>query len=110
MRNLPPALLPNRIREHRRRREMTLQALADRMNCSVTQVSDLEHGKRGLSQQWMNRLGRALDVNPGELLPPQDAIALTSEEKELLMRYRAGSGVEQEMLLAIARIIIRAPI
>lgn len=89
---------------------MTLQALADRLNCSVAQLSDLEHGKRQLTQHWMKRLGRALRVRAGELLPADDAIALTDEEKDLLLRYRAGSGIEQEKLLAIARIIIRVPL
>ena len=110
MRNVPPALVPNRIREHRRQRGMTLEVLAERLNCSITQVSDLELGKRQLSQHWMERISRALKVKPGELLPIDDAVALTDHEKELLMRYRAGSGVEQEMLLAISRIIIRVPI
>jgi hypothetical protein len=58
----------------------------------------------------MGRLGRALRISPGELLPMDEAVALTDEENELVLRYRAGSGIEQEMLLAIARIIIRTPL
>jgi transcriptional regulator with XRE-family HTH domain len=110
MRNLPPALLPNRIREHRKRQGMTLDALAGQLNCSITQVSDLEHGNRQLTQAWMKRISRALKIQPAELLPIDDAVALTDEEKQLLQRYRVGTGVEQEMLLAIARIIVRVPL
>ena len=110
MRNrLSSHLLPNRIREHRVARGLTLREVAAKARCSIVQLSDLERGNRKLSLSWMRRIGKALGVEPGQLLLQGDnAGGLSSEEKELIMRYRSGSAEQQFMILAIARVINRA--
>jgi len=62
--------MQNRIRELRHRAGFSMQALADRAGTSAPQINKLEKGERRLTVDWMVRLGRALGVDPTELLPP----------------------------------------
>src|SRR5262245_22815281 len=62
--------MQNRIRELRQRASLSMQALADRAGTSAPQINKLEKGERRLTLDWMVRIGRALGVDPTELLPP----------------------------------------
>lgn len=59
---------PNRIREIRKARGMKLKELAFRVGCSESQMSDLEIGKRRLSDYWMERIAPVLEVNERDLV------------------------------------------
>lgn len=61
----------NRIREFRQRANLTMQALAERAGTSAAQINKLEKGERRLTVDWMVRLGRALEIDPKDLLPPE---------------------------------------
>jgi phage repressor protein C with HTH and peptisase S24 domain len=63
-------VMQNRIRELRHRAGLSMQALADRAGTSAPQINKLEKGERRLTVDWMVRLGKALGVDPTELLPP----------------------------------------
>ena len=104
------AMLPNRIREHRVARGLTLKEVAHTVRCSIVQLSDLERGNRRLTTAWRKRVGRALGVDPDQLSLPSEQDALSEEERELVHRYRFGSNEQQWMILSIARIINRVPI
>jgi phage repressor protein C with HTH and peptisase S24 domain len=67
----PLAMMKNRIREWRERAGLSMQALAERAGTSAPQINKLEKGERRLTVDWMVRLGRALDLDPKELLPPE---------------------------------------
>lgn len=60
----------NRIKDLRKVRKLTQQALADRLGCSRETVSRLESSTGGmqLDEQWIYRIADALDVEPGDLL------------------------------------------
>src|SRR5260221_9617651 len=66
--------LPNRIRAFRERAGLSMQALAERAGTSAPQINKLEKGDRKLTVDWMIRLGRALGVDPKDLMviEPQD--------------------------------------
>jgi transcriptional regulator with XRE-family HTH domain len=59
-----------RIREVRRARNMTLQDVADRCEPPTTPqtVGRLETGTRTVSMAWLNRIARALGVDPSDLV------------------------------------------
>ena len=59
-----------RIREVRRARKLTLQDVADRCDPPTTPqtVGRLETGSRTVSIGWLNRIARALDVEPADLV------------------------------------------
>jgi transcriptional regulator with XRE-family HTH domain len=64
---------PNRLRELREARGLTLAELADRVGTTNQQISHLELGKRQLTVEWLRRLGDALDCHPWAIVePPRD--------------------------------------
>jgi len=60
----------NRIREIRRQKGLTLAQLAEACDPPTTAqtVGRLETGTRNLSLKWMDRIGRALEVDPEVLV------------------------------------------
>jgi transcriptional regulator with XRE-family HTH domain len=63
-----PTPLPNRIREWRRLRSLTLQALAEGVGTTKSQIDKLEKGARRLTVEWMVRLAKPLACDPRDLL------------------------------------------
>lgn len=55
---------PNRIRQLREARGLTLDQLAKAVGTTNQQVSHLELGKRELTVDWLRRLGAALGCHP----------------------------------------------
>lgn len=83
--------LPNRIREWKIRRNIKTAELAERVGTSIAQIQRMETGTRTVSFQWAERLAKALDVTPGELLAKEDNPFLpTDREKALLELIRKG--------------------
>lgn len=70
--------LPNRVREFRKARGMTLEQLADAANTTPAQVSRLERGVQKLTVDWLKRLGAALDATPADLIEPSAGAPLPS--------------------------------
>jgi transcriptional regulator with XRE-family HTH domain len=65
---------PNRLREWRRIRGLTQDQLAQKVGTTKAVISNLERGDRGLSADWLLKLGPALGVDPGALLPGSEAL------------------------------------
>lgn len=67
--------LPNRIREIRKLRALSQEDLAARIGEDVTgaTISRLETGRIALTQEWLYKIGRALSVNPLELITDKSA-------------------------------------
>lgn len=76
---------PNRIRELRERRDLSLQALADMVGSSAQQMHRLERGERRLSDHWMERLAPVLGVKAWELMT--DAPTADADVDELMRIY-----------------------
>jgi transcriptional regulator with XRE-family HTH domain len=66
----PKAQLGERIRELRRRRGLSQEALADAAGLDRTYISSCERGKRNVSLLTLYRIAAALDVKPSALLVP----------------------------------------
>lgn len=58
----------NRIRELFEAKGLTAEDLADKVGTSATQIRRLANGSRRLTEDWMRRIARALDVRPADLL------------------------------------------
>jgi transcriptional regulator with XRE-family HTH domain len=86
----------NFIKDIRDDRGLSLEELAQRMNTTNQQISNLELGKRKLSWDWMQRLAGALECHPMDLVEGLPT-AETKQEKELLDAYRGLSDGEQRM-------------
>ncbi|MGF7151304.1 transcriptional regulator with XRE-family HTH domain [Sphingomonas zeicaulis] len=94
---------PNRIKEIREALGMTQVELARRANVTPSALNKVELGTRGLDQDWMRRLAPLLGVAPAELLPDRDnPHRLTTEEREIVERYRAAQREEQQTFRKVA--------
>lgn len=60
--------MANRIRELRKARGLTMEALARQANTTASQINKLEKGERRLTDEWMHRLAEALDCNAASLM------------------------------------------
>lgn len=98
---------PNRIRELREGRGMTQAELAKLANVTPSALNKVEMGKRGLDQQWMDRLAAILDVAPADLLPDyQNPDRLEGPEAALITMYRAADDTQRKQLIALARALL----
>lgn len=95
--------LPNRIREWRQRREMTLVDLAKAVGTTQTHMSRLELGDRPLTLEWMERIARALGIHVGDLLRADHNPDLPTErERRLLAALRDGGEQAMRTVEAVA--------
>lgn len=87
---------PNRIREQRNKRGMTLQGLADRLNTTKTQIGRFETGERDIDLRWLRRIAQVLGVSVGDLLTNEDVPeSLDDRERHVLDAMR-----ESDMIAA----------
>ena len=77
----PGKPVTNRIREIRESKvpRMTIAALASLVNTTQAQISRLETGGRELTEDWMRRIAKALDVEPADLLETATFVNLIDE-------------------------------
>ena len=66
---------PNRIREAREARNLTLEQLADRVGISYGEVAKTERGDRDLRVSRLILFARALQCHPTDLLPPEASLS-----------------------------------
>lgn len=90
--------MDNRIRELRKAQGLTLQELAERVNSSNQQISQLESGRRRLNVDWLESLSVALGCHPMELLYDK-AMAKTEQEEAMLELFRGLSAEQRDAFL-----------
>ena len=61
------------VREHREKRGLTQEQLAERLNTNKGQVSKLERGAQRMNDDWAGLIAYALDIEPWELMRHPDA-------------------------------------
>lgn len=98
-------MLKNRIKELRKAQGLTLEQLAAATEASNQHISHLENGRRRLSLDWMERIGKALRCSPLALID-DPSIATTIEETNLLTVFRMLSEVQREAFVVAASSII----
>lgn len=77
----------NRIAELRKEAGLSQERLAGMLNSGRSTVVKLERGEMALSQDWMERIARAIGCEPWELLP--NSPRLTEEDRAMLARFHA---------------------
>jgi len=78
---------PNRVREFRKKRKLTLQKAAPLIGLSWAHLARIEKGERELNTIWMERIGRVLNCTPADLLSP-DLGGLSENEREFVKLIR----------------------
>lgn len=90
--------MENRIAEVRRARGLTLKRLAELVGTSNQQISHLEKGRRRLTVEWMERIAKALDCHPFDLLG-EGASPRNARERAMIELFRGLSDEQQEAFL-----------
>lgn len=72
--------MKNRIKEFRTEQSLTMQALAERVGTTASQINKLEKGERRLTADWMYRIADALSIPPTALFPNHDQSNTTSQK------------------------------
>jgi phage repressor protein C with HTH and peptisase S24 domain len=75
--------MQNFLKAWREHRGLTQERLADAVGTGKVQISRLERAERRLTLDWMLKLAKALDIEPGDLTraPPEDAGSHTQSDK-----------------------------
>lgn len=94
---------PNRLREWRKHRRMTLQQIATAAGTTRAQVQRIETGVRPMSVAWMERFARILHVQVSDLLAPAHSGAeLSPREHDLIGLYRGSDDNAREAIFGVA--------
>ena len=99
---------PNRIRELRLARNLSLAAVARRVAVDPTMLSRLESGERTLTQLYLEKIAEALGVFPAELLPGAgrevaDEVVQSVEELKVLTWWRRMTRAQKFAVIAFAQ-------
>lgn len=98
---------PNRIRELRIEKGWSIQRLADAINMSKMNVSQIERGLVDINLGNMRRFAQALGVTTADLLSIEDnPDALGIRERELVQRMRAADSEDRERFRGVASVIL----
>ncbi len=94
--------MESRISELRKARGLTLKRLAELVGTSNQQISHLEKGRRRLTLDWMERIAKALECHPADLLI--GGTQLRNEKEHAMIELFRGLSEEQQeaFLKAIA--------
>jgi len=90
--------MENRIRELRKARGLTLKRLAELVGTSNQQISHLEKGRRRLTLDWMERIAKALECHPSDLLIGGTQVR-NERERAMIELFRGLSEEQQEAFL-----------
>lgn len=89
----------NRIRELRKKKNMTQQELAKLVNMDYTHIGRIEKGERTLDVEKLEDFAKALGCEPYEILPKEwQPLQLSDEEKEILKLFRKKTDTQDTSL------------
>ena len=88
------------VKAWRLERGLTQAQLGEKAGLTQAQIQQIEGGKRGFSQDGLERIAAALQTTPGALLtgPPSDAAP-----PEILKLWDQATAHQRQQLLAIAK-------
>ena len=99
--------VPNRIKELRTLKKLSLEQVAAGSGTSAQQIQRLEQGQRRLTDDWMRRIAPVLGVAPAALLadhaPDKREFAKNDEEVALLRFWRLLDLGEKRLIAVYAR-------
>lgn len=86
----------NCIKEIRKLKGITQVELAKRLGISQGAIQKLETGERGLDLDWIEKISKALNVEPWQLLPKNMQPNITTEEAEVLRAIRKAKEITSQ--------------
>ena len=76
-------ILKENIKKYRQRRNLSQFALASKINISTNFLADIEAGNTWVSAQTLIKLAKAFDIEPYELLKPENTSISPEEQTEI---------------------------
>jgi len=76
-------ILKENIKKYRQRRNLSQFALASKINISTNFLADIEAGNTWVSAQTLIKLAKAFDIEPYELLKPENTVISPDEQTEI---------------------------
>ena len=83
----------------RKSRNLTQRQLAELVNASTQQISQLENGDHKLAPEWLDRLSKVLNCSKAELLGETPPVQLSDRERLLLDYFRKCDAAGQDLML-----------
>lgn len=102
VRTVGGTIICNRVRELRKARGLSLEALAAAAGIHFTHLGKIERGERDLNYQWALRIAAALSLLPADLYLFEDG-GLEAEERELIETYRSISPALRSTYMALVQ-------
>ncbi|MCI8489647.1 MAG: helix-turn-helix transcriptional regulator [Lachnospiraceae bacterium] len=96
-----------RIRQERLNQNLTQEQLAEKLNVSTTYMGYIERGERTLTLSKLIDLANLLDVSIDYLLMDSISSSPSSREKLWLKLLSSASEAEQELILEMAKLILK---
>jgi len=92
----------NKIKAMREARALSLETLAERVGTTNQQISHLETGRRRLTAEWLQRLGRAMKCHPWMLVSDDLPSPLEPLEIKLLEAFRGLADEQRKAFVTLA--------
>ena len=93
--------IPNRLREWRKARGLTLDQLAERLGTTNQTLSRYERGERSLTIDLLLQIAPHLDCKPADLLPDPES-AWSDDARRLAVIYEKLEEADRAALLRVA--------
>lgn len=90
------------LKEWREYRELTQEQLAERVGWSVGNVSQLERGLQGYSQEGLEALADALQCDPGQILTVDP-----SKDDAIWSIWEKAKPGERQMIIELAKTVVK---
>lgn len=98
--------LGKRIREERKKLQLTQAQLAEKLNVSTTYIGFVERGERSLTLSKLSLLADILGTSIDYLLSDTINPSLSSNEKILLSLLSSATEEEQKLIIEMTKVIL----
>lgn len=103
-------LLGKRIREERKKHNLTQEQLAELLGVSTTYIGYVERGERSLTLPKLTQLAALLEVTIDELMTSPAAMSPSAKEQQLLKLFGKATDAQQDLILGMAQLITKQPL
>lgn len=101
--------LGKRIRQERKKSNLTQEQLAELVNVSATYIGFIERGERTLSLSTLVHIANVLGVSVDYLLCDSVTPEASSQELLLLKLFSSATPKERETILELVKVLLRHP-
>lgn len=98
--------LGKRIREERKKSNLTQEQLAELINVSTTYVGFIERGERSITLDKLVSIATALGISVDYLLRDSVTVNSSAQEKLLLKLFSSANSQQKDFILEMTKLIL----